>query len=75
MASWKLAELPKFVKLLHQLVTSEQNERCRSVRYMGYYRIGERYLQQLVDSDYWVRMTEEHHCQQDKKKKISHQSN
>ncbi|KAL3892167.1 hypothetical protein ACJMK2_004401 [Sinanodonta woodiana] len=63
---WKLAELPKFVKLLHQLVTSEQEERCRSLRNMGNYRLSERYLHHLVDFDYWGRMTEE---QRDKKTK------
>ncbi|KAL3836020.1 hypothetical protein ACJMK2_021473 [Sinanodonta woodiana] len=55
MAKWKLTELPELVRLLHQSVTSEQNERCRSL-----------YLHYLVDIDYWPRMTEEQHCQQDK---------
>ncbi|KAL3873944.1 hypothetical protein ACJMK2_037021 [Sinanodonta woodiana] len=61
MVKWNLAEIPKYVKLLHQLVTSEQDQRCRSLRNMGYYRLGERYLHHLVDVDYWARVKEEQH--------------
>jgi hypothetical protein len=63
---WKLFDLPKFINTLHEIITSEQEERCRAMRDMGNFRLSGKYLHHLVNIDEWSAMTQE---QRDKKTK------
>ena len=57
--NWKTTDLPKFVNMLQHLVTSEQKDRCRSLRDNGNFRLAERFVHHLVDIDNWAMLSED----------------
>ena len=57
--NWKLKNIPKFVKILYDIVSGEQTERCRAIRDMENFKLSETFLHHLVDIDSWTNLAQD----------------
>ena len=56
---WRLHDMPKFIRLLYQILSSEQTERTRAIRDTGNFTLHPTFSQHKINIDHWTTITQE----------------
>ena len=54
---WKQNNIPDFIKIIHKVVKSDQDEICRAIRGTGNFSLSDNFLQHQVEIDRWSSMS------------------